>query len=347
MKAGFFTHRFSQFAPFETKRKLIGWNTGNIIFRDAIQKMIACDVLATHEQFPADKYSAFVTTDLIWLQEDLAPWDDLFKQLRLAGDKPLVPISIGLQSPRFKGDFKINPKMADYLKELQERVPLAVRGQYTAEILNAHGVSNTRVMGCPSIYQLPLYNNSLSGLLRPCPEKLSAVANFRTFLGDLTSQEIAFMKYVLKNFDGFIEQTFDPISKVGGVDEEMIAWLKGHSHDFFDLDSWRRHNLRYNFSLGLRFHGNIAALLADMPALFLTIDSRTSEMTDFLKLPAISLKDFDPDRPLRDYYEMADYTPFVASYHQQLDRFADYLSVCGLARSERYTDALDTFSASG
>ena len=343
MKVGFFTNRFSQFAPFEVKRKLVGWNTGNMIFRDAIHKMIDCDILATNEPVVNERYNAFITTDLIWLKESVAPWPELFKQLQLAGDKALVPISIGLQSHSRRSDFQLHPKMVAYMSALQERATLAVRGAYTAEILATHGIANVEVMGCPSIYQLPYYNKSLGGLMAPATQEIRTTANFRTMIEELSEHEKAYLKYVMDKCDGFAEQTFDPLSAVGGVDQEILTWMKRNSYILFDLDSWRRYNMRYDFSMGLRFHGNVAALLANIPALFMVIDSRTSEMTDFLKLPAMNFSDFNPDLSLQTYYEKADYSEFVASYPAQLTRFKDYTSKHGLTLTQKYKQALDNF----
>lgn len=343
MKAGFFTDRFSQFAPFEIKRRLVGWNTGNMIFRDAIQKMILCDVVVPHEPFDRTSFGAFITTELIWLQEGMEPWRELYDQLSLSGDKPLIPISIGLQTFERKMDFQLNPKMIDYMKALQERVKLAVRGEYTAEILSKYGIANTEVIGCPSIYQLPLYNSSLDGLVANQSKRLSATANFRTFIGDLNDQEKKFLSYVMEHFDGFAEQTFEPLSKVEGVDGNLIEWMNANSYCFFDLDTWRRYNARYDFSMGMRFHGNVAALLANIPALFLVIDSRTSEMTEFLRLPALRLSDFDSGKALQFYYEMADYGNFVDGYLAQISRFTKYVAECGLYLSEEYRAALEKF----
>lgn len=346
VKAGFFTNRFNQFAPFDVKRKLVGWNTGNMIFRDALHKMINCDVITPYEPVNTEKYNAFITTDLIWLQEGVSPWPDLYEQLRASGDKPLVPISIGLQSHVAKSDFQIHPKMIDYMSALQERVTLAVRGSYTADILGKHGIVNTEVMGCPSIYQLPLYNRSLDGLLAPLPTQIRATANFRTFIGDLKTHERRFLAYAMQHCKGFAEQTFDPLGKVGGIDDNIIEWMRDKSYIFFDLDSWRRHNARYNFSIGLRFHGNVAALLANIPSLFFTIDSRTSEMTEFLNLPAMNFADFDDNAPLESYFERANYEQFVSSYPAQLKRFENYIIACGLDFSMGYRTALGDFVTS-
>jgi hypothetical protein len=344
LKAGFYAKRYDQFTPFDVRRKLIGWNTGNLVFQNAIEKMISCDVITVDEPFQNDKYNAFITTDLIWLKENVKPWELLFQQLELAKDKPLIPLSIGLQTAVKKKDFVIHPNMKSYLQSLQERTPLAVRGAYTAEILDSYGISNVKILGCPSIYQLPLYNKSLKTLLKPCPEEINAAANFRTPIGHFEDNELLYLRYVVNDFEGFIEQTFESINEANGADRNIINWLKKKSHIFFDLDSWRRHNLRYNFSMGLRFHGNVAALLAGIPALFVVIDSRTSEMTDFFHLPSLNFKHFNDRLPLTYYYRKADYGNFVSSYREKMDDFKQFILSSGLKFSDQFETAMRKFS---
>lgn len=344
MVAGFFANKYSQFSPFAQKKKLVGWNTGNMLFRDAIHKMIACNVIESHERIDSSKYDAFITTDLIWLQENVAPWEGLFAQLRIAGDKPLIPLSIGLQANARRADFVMHPEMVKYMKTLQERARLAVRGTYTADILNRFGITNVEVFGCPSVYQFPLYHNSLSFLLAPAPSEIRGTANFRTFRGALTDLEKSYLEYVTKNFRGFAEQTFDPLRDVEGVWDGLIDWMQLNSYAFFDLDTWRRYNMRYNFSMGCRFHGNVAAMLAGMRALFLVVDSRTYEMTEFLKLPAQPFTSFDAGKSLNDYYELADYGDFVRAYPERLKHFTEFASKCGLQFSAPYQKALADFA---
>lgn len=344
MKAGFYTNRYDQFTPFEVKRELVGWNTGNLIFQDAIQKMIACDAITVNEPFQHDQYNAFITTELIWLNEDVEPWELLFQQFERAQDKPLIPISIGLQTYTKKKNFVIHPGMQSYLQSLQERTPLAVRGAYTAEILDSYGISNTKIVGCPSLYQLPLYIRSLKPLLRPCPKEIRAAANFKTPIGNLEQTDVLYLQYIAKYFEGFIEQTFEPVRKTSKIDSSIIDWLERKSHIFFDLDSWRRHNLRYNFSMGWRFHGNVAALLAGVPALFIVIDSRTAEMTEFFQLPFINLENFNPRLSLAHYYKKMNYSNFVLSYREKINDFKQFTLSAGLKLSDQFETAIREFS---
>lgn len=283
-----------------------------------------------------DGYGTFLTNDLIWMREGDEPWGELLQQLTLAGDRPLIPLCVGLQSANYKSDFRVQPTMVSFLQQLAERVTIPTRGVYTAEILSRHGITNVQPLGCPSLYQLPLYPGALAGLARDVTDGLFAATNFGTFGETMMPAEYAFLRYMPDQFAGFIDQTFDLLPWLEAHDERLAQWMRRHIHAFFDLESWVRHNARYNFSMGARFHGNVVPLLSGTRSLFLTIDSRTREMTDFLRLPVLELAAFDPTRPLRHYYDMADYSDFLGHYRALTDGLVDYAGRHGLPLSPSY-----------
>jgi hypothetical protein len=77
----------------------------------------------------------------------------LQKILDNIGDKPLVPISIGLHAAKYDNDFPLHPETLKLLQNISERCEMGVRGEYTANILNDQGIKNIRVVGCPSVYK--------------------------------------------------------------------------------------------------------------------------------------------------------------------------------------------------
>lgn len=344
MTVGLFCEVFNQFAATAEKYDKIGRNTGNILFMDALKSMLDCEVIRDWEADRISSHSAFVTTELIWIRESAVPSSGMLKRIEITKGKPLVPFSIGLQADTFKPDFKIRPEMVAVLKELESRCKLPVRGAYTAEILENHGVKNIQVVGCPSVYQIPLYQTSLDFLTtRKIGAPSNAAANFRSFTGKLSGADLGFIRHIIRNCSGFIEQTLIPISETGLSDSEIIRWFELYYHIFFDLESWIRHNRRYDFSYGLRFHGNVAAILAGAPALFIAIDSRTREMTDHFRLPSLKLADFREELTLGNLYAEADYREFSAGYGKRLRSFQELAAENGLELSSRYKEALSKF----
>lgn len=77
--------------------------------------------------------------------------------------------------------------------------------------------------------------------------------------------------------------------------------------------------------MGERFHGNIVQVQNGVPALFLTVDSRTSELTEFFDLPHIPINSFDANKPIEYYFEQADYSQFNKNYKAKRKIFLDFL----------------------
>jgi hypothetical protein len=341
VKAGYFSKALKPSDPIKKKLEEIGWNTGNLVFINAIRRIFDCDRISIHDDVKRlAQYRTFITNDLIWLREGDRPWDELRAQLRVAGDCPLVPLSVGLQAPEFRSDFTIPPDMVNFLKAVAERVPLPTRGTYTAEILERHGIKNVKVLGCPSLYQLPLYSGALTGLARNHDGHVSAIANMSSVGAEMSDKERDLLMYFPGRFTGFIDQTMDLEWKLSEDLAPVKAFLKQASHTFFDLESWVSHCAGYNFSMGARFHGNVVPLLKGVRSLFITVDSRTAEMVRFLKLPHIDIADFDIDKDIRHYYEISSYEGFISNYGNMMNDFVNYAAENDIPLSSDFEEAV-------
>ena len=147
----------------------------------------------------------------------------------------------------------------------------------------------------------------------------------------------------MENCHGFSEQTLLELTPTLMPDEKVRQWFERHTHLFFDLESWVRHDRRYDFSFGMRFHGNVAAILAGVQSLFLTFDSRTKEMTDYFSLPSISAESFSMDAPLIEHAQQTDYAPFRKVYKERLDTYVGFLQKNNLSITKNYSDHLSSF----
>src|SRR5688572_414828 len=117
MKVGFFTDTFNQFTSLDHKYDSLSWNTGNILFLEAIKKTIECEIIHSWDDWKMEEYDAFITTDLIWIQESTEPSGRLLNRIKVAKDRPIIPLSVGLQAQEFDPNFTLHPKMLFALKE--------------------------------------------------------------------------------------------------------------------------------------------------------------------------------------------------------------------------------------
>ncbi len=309
--------------------KEVGGNSGNLLFWYALTKILDVDMHTQQEcvwnHLDLSEYSAFVTTDLIWLRpnEEKKP---VWRQLELAGDRAVVPISVGLQAQKAAKGFTLHPDTVKLLSAMAERCVLGCRGAYTAEVLSDHGIKNTTVIGCPSMY-LPLDRHFRIEKKDTLPS--SVCVNMRSMYSPLRDDELRLLRFAAEREYDFCEQTGHPLSPRICPDrklyDQLNDWMNLHKMIFFDADDWREFMAVHDFSMGCRFHGNVAALWMGKPALFFTIDSRTTEMCSHFSLPTMELRDFDPRKDIGYYYEKADYSEFNRNYAKRTDEFIAFL----------------------
>jgi hypothetical protein len=72
---------------------------------------------------------------------------------------------------------------------------------------------------------------------------------------------------------------------------DLINDIRDRYKLFFDIEQWRNHSLKFDFSLGRRLHGNMVAFQSGVPSLWLVHDARTNELAKLMKLPTISFGD--------------------------------------------------------
>jgi len=307
----------------------VGLNTGNMLFWYALSHILEVDPHTLPEcvwnKVDLKKYHSFITTDLIWIQQN-TEYPHVRRQLEIVGDRPLIPISIGVQNHSYSTSFQIHPNTVRLLEELQERCILGVRGEYTATLLNKYGIRNISVIGCPSMY-LPFDYKFGIHKKDGAPEKVSI--NMRTLYSPLNAKELDFLSYAAENSFDFCEQTIHPFTReicsADSTYEKLNKWMNLHKMMFFDVDDWRSFMSYQDFSIGGRFHGNVVGLWEGVPALFVTVDSRTSELCEHFSLPTMRMQDFDKEQGIQYYYEKADYTEFNKNYADRLDEFITFL----------------------
>ena len=328
MKIGLFSEAFDlKEQPFDIKLLRIGNNSGNLAFFRALKKLfnpLFINPNVTEESFE-ERYASvdkFITTELIWIGQN-SVFESLRRKLDLIKDKPLIPISVGLQNGECSLDFKMHHDTVKLIQEISERCTVGVRGEYTAGVLEKYGIKNVSVIGCPSVF----YKNKYSFKKPKDFDNIKTCANFITLYKELSEKENSVLSYFRDMGTGFAEQTalYD-ISNHKEYDE----WLTCEKRFFFDIYDWDKYLSDYEFSLGMRFHGNIIAMQNKMRALVITSDSRTGELTEYFKIPHISIRDFDTSKSMSYYYEKADPELFLKNYPALKRNMIDFARSNGL-----------------
>ena len=332
MKVGFMRNWFIPNSNDEEKFKILGKNTGNLVFRESLQRLFDPICIPYSYQEFISQFDKIILTDLIWIKENVT-----FGYLEKIIDKynvDFIPMSIGLQSKTRDKNFHLADETVRLFKKMQERAILGIRGEYTADILQKYGIKNTQIIGCPSMYY---WNNKKLKIKGAPPQKIIASANFKSFSRILNETDKNFLSYCAQRNLSFIEQT-GRFTEWNAQDKNYFKiideWMSRRLTIAYTYDEWCNALKGINFSFGGRFHGNVIALQNGIKSLFIVSDSRTTELTDFFHLPTMTFNEFDKDKPLEFYYEKADYSEFNKHYPSLFKAFCNFANKNGLPFSE-------------
>mgnify|MGYP000799317785 FL=1 len=215
MAVGLFWNDRVSFEKHEWAKRFffLGNNTGNLVFIRALKDIFhpvmipLWDVTSDTFRDRAD-ITHYITTELIWLTPNQT-YPHVWTMLKRIGDKPLVPISVGVQSMARNVDITLHPDTVKLLRTMAERAVLGVRGEYTAAVLEKNGIVNFRIIGCPSLYQG--MNEKFRVEKKPFDPKMRACCNFCTFYGTLSDPERQFLTFCANRDLGFVEQNAFPL----------------------------------------------------------------------------------------------------------------------------------------
>lgn len=237
----------------------------------------------------------------------------------------------------------------DLVRVFNERSAVfGVRGEKTKDWIEAQGMTGSVVLGCPSLYLYPQSILHINGANLPAdPRIISAghlskpnlsgdqatrgAALYKAFQGakaDYVFQDEIFSFTNLLHEKGFYDESTGECSSqiVRRYIEEMTGapspmqrfWY------FYDASAWRQACTRYDIYIGDRFHGGIAAMQARIPALFLQHDARVNELTDYFRLPTLSLAEFSKmgiRRAIDKAFTPSAISDFHTVYKMRLDNF--------------------------
>ena len=214
----------------------------------------------------------------------------------------------------------------------------ALRGNFTAEFFYKLGFDNPAIVGCPSLFQLGRnfqieksivnkadFKPSFNGKFENTIEYLDYFPNSIYYDQDLF-YDLLYNPNYFKDDSGFannikmIRMNSNSSKLVDCINNDRIKLIA-------DMWDWQNSFIKesISFSFGSRIHGTIIALLAGVPSVLVTLDSRTREMAELYNIPHI--KSFDDVKPkeLYDYYCDLDFTGFNKNYVKIYDEFEKFL----------------------
>ena len=317
-----------------------GLNSGNLVYAHAISSHMVgepqvIDIGASPQHMNrAGRIGVIQGANQLGAHFAADEWSDRFEDLTVK----LVIIGLGAQSDIAGTTPHVPESALSWVRRIVERAPgtgpnLGVRGQFTIEVLNRHGLGEyAEVIGCPSLFinPAPGLGRAIASNLQE-PRRIAVVAGHQEWhdlarieasLGRLVSQTggsyigqhgLKMMKLTRGEAGDLAEKDLEALGNYVCPDMnlgEFIRWSRIHGKIFFDVSDWMDYYEGFDFVIGTRIHGTMLALQAGIPALCIAHDSRTLELCETMKMPhvtadsvrdgvtrdeLISLFNFDPD----------------------------------------------------
>ncbi len=325
-----------------------GNNTGNQVFIEAVRQQVHINGETwTH----AEKIKSFSPENTVavmpcanYIIEGPMPYIHVLTDMYICTNIPIVPIGLGAQSsqagntPR-KLVRRLSQHVITWLKIASEQtVSLGIRGNFTAECLDLLGIHNYRVIGCPSLY------HSLDGNFPILPAPSAKKTLFTTTAK--SNEEAKLLQMAINSNSKWIYQMMTEYPEILYNDEYPDAeilklkfpglnvkpqtlkeYVMKNANIFFNMDEWNTYlqKEQFTFAYGSRFHGNMMALRNGIPALWITHDSRTEELTDTLHLPHISIEQAIKYRTPKKLIPYCDYTEFYKAWPKLVHEYVSFL----------------------
>lgn len=331
----------------DTAMQRVGNNCGNLAFQYAVCGLIDEPIKVVGRDIPwsaeriGDTCRALVIPSANFLREgfDFSAYVNFLER----ADLPLIFIGLGAQADDFEKDqFDFHPsilRLLDLIRERSEKV--SIRGEFTAQVLERYGITNYVVTGCPSNFINPSENfadmieQKLASPMRsfithadePWPKNKIKTQVERRLVnwtqsgrGIMVQQSVPRMIAYLRennpfstekpseNFEGSLCKTLMPDTDI----ETFREFIALKMRTYYSVDQWIEDSSKFDFSVGLRLHGNMVAWQSGTPSLWITHDSRTEELADTMALPNMKVGDFlEKCDTIQDAWDRMEFDPLA------------------------------------
>lgn len=289
---------------------------------------------------------------------------DYFSRALDGYEKPIVLFGLGAQAKsgtKISADALPSEGQRCLKKIIEKTTAISVRGDFTRRVIEAV-VGSTEgqvfVTGCPSYYSQSTAFKDLQERLRGMESEERATAvNVTRYSREadqhLVRQAVAGNFFLIEPENKDVHRYFVDTLRSGEVrkapealrflsdDRTASDWetvlsqfIRSRYRLFRHMDAWLEFNREMvSQTVGTRFHVNMASMLSGVPAVWVTHDERTAELTKTLSLPAVSLEQV-LEKPVQQIVEEADFDAFLKAVPENFRRFNSFLAAAGLPQQE-------------
>lgn len=293
-----------------------GQNTGNLAFWNGFSNILPQNIIQVEWHSNAEKVKnnidvlAIAAANFLRQDSDMSQLADLVEKI----DKPVLIAGLGAESQSTNDIPELMDGTVKFLKEISKRCDFfGVRGEFSRIVCEAYGVKNAKVMSCPSIFinsdknlgkkienrwgdQITKFSTasaSIKGNLRNSERRLF-LESIKRNSSYIVQRPVELFKCILG--EEVKDSDFDYINKfanyIGLSNKDFIAFLKSYGRVFTSGFSWLDYVRHCSHTINTRIHGTIFPIMAGVPSICVTHDTRTQELCDTLKLVSIPTKEF-------------------------------------------------------
>ena len=251
---------------------------------------------------------------------------------------PIIVFSLGVRTMNATPTEVAEALSPDSVKFFQflasKAVSIGIRGGITAEVLDALGIQNYSIVGCPTYFE--------AGRARQVSKKAIDEDSKVAGLGVFANRFIKRPEYILQSELDLLHALYDrktskfesiELFKVAqrGFQSSILSALQDRRVHFFpDMVKWKKFmKSGFHLAAGSRMHGAILALNVGCPVLITAGDMRAREMCSLFRIPhypSIGLYDY----PLDELESMASVDEINRAYDSLYSQFQEWLARCGL-----------------
>lgn len=330
-----------------------GSNVGNLVFGQAAIRLLSTEGATVKTSGMIGKSPQLVNAEYdhvviplanafrVNYADSLDGLSDLIEKLKV----PVTVMGVGAQA-NIEGEYSkrglaLGPTVQRFVRAVLERSPsIGVRGEFTRDYLLGLGFADEQVdiIGCPSMFMdgPSLAKTHTVEELTSSSKVALNISPYVSAMGpisyDLAERypNVCYFPQDLRTLNLMMRGTYPGEGGRATVESGVPIYLDhpliATDRIRFCLDptTWFATLSEFDFSLGTRIHGNIAATLAGTPAMVLAHDSRTLELASYHKIPYRLLPELDRVDPIELYAE-GDWEPMHAEHPVLWDRFTAFL----------------------
>ncbi len=270
---------------------------------------------------------------------------------------PVIAFGIGVQVPDNSEEY-VNESTRRFLQLISDRsTTLGVRGNLSKKALNSIGIKNVRIFGCPTAFRhckpelkLPRIEASaikkLGFTLRRKTHGFQTLQRYmlRTLAerydteilcaGELEEKQIYYARSKqVENYDQVMD---DAVAKLTaekwlyGPRDPLLGLYKSSLSVFESVVDFEKAEQCLDAVTGFRLHGNLLALANEVPALYVTYDTRTREFVKTLGIPYIDGRYMDKFS-FEEAWDNADFDLFEKTYQKRFGELKKFLEENSMA----------------